>query len=73
MWHLARQAAVICLVLTIPPYLRHIESRRNNADGPSMGVPVGIAPAWVEKQEKDQAIAAAVKAKRQGEALGLWR
>ena len=41
---LARQAASVQLILGVRLYLRWVESKRNLADGPSRGHPIGIAP-----------------------------
>ena len=49
---LARQAAALILLFDVRLYLRYVESKRNHADGPSRGFPVGVAPAWVEEAER---------------------
>ena len=43
---LTRMAAACQLLCGIRPYVRYVESKRNHADGPSRGFPIGQAPPW---------------------------
>ena len=49
---LARMCAATVLICGFKPYYRYIESKRNHAGGPSRDFPIGVAPEWVEEQEK---------------------
>ena len=49
---LARQAGALTMAFGYRVYYRYVESKRNYADGPSRGFPVGVAPEWVGLQEK---------------------
>ena len=50
---LARMAAAVVLTCGLKPYYRYVQSKRNHADGPSRGFPVGVAPEWATEKEKD--------------------
>ena len=49
----ARMAAAAQLAFGLRPYLRWVESKRNMADGPSRGYPIGVAPEWVAQEEME--------------------
>ena len=50
---LARMACSVVLACGFKAYYRYVESKRNHADGPSRGFPIGVAPEWVGEQEKE--------------------
>ena len=64
---LARQAAALVMTIGIRPYYRYVESKRNHADGPSRGSPIGVAPAWVGAKERREMFATIAEKARQRE------
>ena len=61
---LARMSAAVVLTCGLNPYYRSVESKRNHADGPSRGLPVGVAPEWATEKEKEFLTRTARAAKR---------
>ena len=58
---LARQGAALTMAFGFRVYYRYVESKRNHADGPSRGFPLGVAPAWVGAQERRKEIQRALQ------------
>ena len=50
---LCRMAAAVQLITGIRPYWRWIPSKRNHADGPSRGFPIGQAPEWIQEADRE--------------------
>ena len=51
---LCRMAAAVQLACGIRPYWRWVPSKRNHADGPSRGFPIGVAPEWVIEADREE-------------------
>ena len=58
---LARQGAALTMAFGFRVYYRYVESKRNYADGPSRGFPLGVAPAWVGALERRKEIQRALQ------------
>ena len=58
---LARQGAALTMAFGFRVYYRYVESKRNYADGPSQGFPLGVAPAWVGALERRKGILVALQ------------